>query len=93
MLWFDNNKQRDFEAKIERATSYYEKKYGKKPTVCFVHPSMVPEKGKPQAKGVEIRSMATVLPNHFWIGVNGKESEPSGENGKANGNGKGETSG
>lgn len=89
MLWFDNSKQRDLDTKIERATSYYEKKYGQKPNVCFVHPSMVAEEEKPQAQGIEIRSMTTVLPNHFWIGVNGKDSEKSGENGKPNGNGNG----
>ena len=88
MLWFDNDPKVDLEAKIERAADYYRSKYGKKPTLCFVHPSMLivgafkngqpgndasqPAPNKRLANcGIEIRSNRSVLPNHFWIGVNG----------------------
>lgn len=76
MLWFDNNKQRDLTAKVSRAAEYYRKKYGQPPTLCFVHPSMVPNDDQKTAAGkIEIRIASSVLPNHFWIGVNGvKES-------------------
>ena len=86
MLWFDNDVKADLNTKVERASSYYQKKYGRSPTLCFVHPSMLPENGKEVSsqKGekkkekhytsgnVELRGTLTVLPNHFWIGVNGK---------------------
>lgn len=84
MLWFDNDPKAEFPTKVERAAAYYRGKYGKVPTVCFVHPSMLPEaviaengdgnveKTGYSAAGVEIRSTYSVLPNHFWIGVNGK---------------------
>ena len=42
MLWFDNDGKATLDAKIERAAVYYRSKYGKKPTLCFVHPSMIP---------------------------------------------------
>lgn len=42
MLWFDNDPHTDLSAKVERAATYYRLKYGKSPTVCFVHPSMLP---------------------------------------------------
>jgi hypothetical protein len=42
MLWFDNDKMMDLNTKIERASNYYLKKYGKSPTLCYVHPSMLP---------------------------------------------------
>jgi len=88
MLWFDNDPKSNLDNKIERAARYYRDKYGKTPTVCFVHPSMLtngktmkaePENGKQASEdeksyaacGVEIRSNHSVLPNHFWIGVNG----------------------
>ena len=79
MLWFDNDPKAELKTKIERATTYYRTKYGKTPTLCFVHPSMLPvsESGgdnKNEAlktAGVEVRSSRSVLPNHFWIGVNG----------------------
>jgi hypothetical protein len=86
MLWFDNDIKAELAAKVERAASYYRKKYGITPTLCFVHPSMLMNgstaKSQPgtsgetletkviQAAGVEIRSNRSVLPNHLWIGVN-----------------------
>jgi hypothetical protein len=84
MLWFDNDPKVNLDGKIERAAEYYRSKYGRNPTLCFVHPSML-RNGKSQdeahgsnpteksyaACGIEIRSNRSVLPNHFWIGVNG----------------------
>lgn len=67
MLWFDNDPRSDLSAKVVRAADYYQRKYGKKPEVCFVHPSAV--KDNPPAAGIEIRSSQMVLPNHFWIGL------------------------
>lgn len=85
MLWFDNDPKVELIAKIERAANYYRIKYGKTPTLCFVHPSMLPTENEEQPTpsppendkdsgllmgGVEVRSNQSVLPNHFWIGVN-----------------------
>ncbi len=77
MLWFDNDPKAAINVKIERAVTFYRTKYGKTPNLCFVHPSMLhSEADKParlssQNGGVvELRTSRTVLPNHFWIGVN-----------------------
>jgi hypothetical protein len=93
MLWFDNDPNIVMTAKIARASKYYQNKYGKAPSLCFVHPSMLPlvdvkkngrsGNGKSASKSdaplevvkagnVEIRSNRSILPNHFWIGINGK---------------------
>ena len=83
LLWFDNDTKTELPAKIERAAQFYREKYGKKPNVCFVHPSMVkiepPENSnKTITRGeIELRTSKSVLPNHFWIGINGTLS-PSG---------------
>jgi hypothetical protein len=88
MLWFDNDKKSDYEAKIERAATYYRNKYGRTPNLCFVHPCMIPDNGSRAAdkasretenltlksQGVEIRTSKTMLPNHFWIGINRQET-------------------
>ena len=77
MLWFDNDPKSEIDAKIERASVYYRKKYGKVPNVCFVHPSMLnlpaTSNGKNLIKSgsIEVRISPTIRPNHFWIGVNG----------------------
>jgi len=73
MLWFDNDPKTDFSLKIERAASYYREKYGKKPNVCFVHQSMLQASStdKKTRDDIEVRTTKSVLPNHFWIGING----------------------
>jgi hypothetical protein len=87
MLWFDNDKQADLNVKVNRAVTYYKKKYGQKPNICFVNPSMISANGNGNgnstsklkgnvktSSGVEIRESQSLLPNHFWIGINQKES-------------------
>jgi hypothetical protein len=80
MLWFDNDKQAEVSAKIQRAADYYHKKYGVTPNLCFVHPSMIhngslkAQDEKMRSGEVEVRTSRSVLPNHFWIGVNGSVS-------------------
>jgi len=81
MLWFDNDKNADLNAKVARAASYYQKKYGQSPNLCFVHPSMLGSNGKKAKKkasrkknaAVELRPSQSLLPNHFWLGINSKE--------------------
>lgn len=77
MLWFDNDPKTEIAAKIERAAVYYHTKYGVSPNLCFIHPNMV-RNGSLQAQddkltsgSIEVRTSRSVLPNHFWIGVNG----------------------
>ena len=84
MLWFDNDPKSEFNTKVQRAATYYHDKYGRTPNVCFVHPSMLGDENKmddePQEKGnpisksgdLRVKISSSVLPNHFWIGVNGK---------------------
>ena len=79
MLWFDNDPKTELALKIERAAGYYRQKYGRSPTLCLVHPSMIGKSATPapeteaplKTAGVEVRSSRSVLPNHFWLGVNG----------------------
>lgn len=68
MLWFDNDPRLDLLGKVMKAVEYYRNKYGEEPNLCFVHPSMMAE---PQVKAgtVAVRPNSTVLPHHFWIGV------------------------
>ena len=79
MLWYDNDQKTDFQAKIERAARYYRDKYGQTPNLCFVHPGMLPTRQPQeasydpvlQATGIEVRASNTMLPHHFWLGING----------------------
>ena len=66
MLWFDNSKSL-LSVKVQKAVDYYEKKYGRSPNLCLVHPSML-DKTEEFGK-VTIRPYRPVVPGHIWIGV------------------------
>jgi len=69
MLWFDGEEQREISARVQAAASYYQRKYGRVPNVCFVHPSMLAERTGANVEGVEIRPSAAVLHGHLWMGI------------------------
>lgn len=75
MLWFDNDKERDLSAKVIRAADYYRKKYGNVPNLCYVNPNMLSpvkageKRESIKAGDIEIKPAWTVLPHHFWIGI------------------------
>lgn len=70
MLWFDDDPKLDLVTKINKASDYYIKKYGRSPNLCFINPSMVSDP-PPRASGIIVQTDQMVLPNHFWLGVNG----------------------
>jgi len=73
MLWFDNDNKSDLVTKIQRAVSYYHTKYGKAPNLCLIHPRTLGGSTWTGA-GIEVRTTRSVLPNHFWLGVNNNGS-------------------
>ncbi len=68
MLWFDNDPKSDLLSKVNKAAAYYKHKYGEDPNLCFVHPSMIPET-KAETGRVKVCSNISIIPHHFWIGV------------------------
>jgi len=75
MLWFDDS-QTALTLKIQKAVDYYQKKYGRLPDLCLVHPNMLKDtkvdENKPAsgaAQGVTVRAYRPVLPGHIWVGV------------------------
>lgn len=76
MLWFDNSKSR-WEIKLQKAVEYYEKKYGRKPDLCLVHPATVDEAQRAkrtfESCGLTVRLYRPVLPGHIWVGVEDKD--------------------
>lgn len=74
MLWFDDGGDK-LEAKVKRATTYYEKKYERMPNLCVVHPTMIPD-GETVVGEVQVKAASAVMPHHFWIGVHeGEDAE------------------
>jgi len=67
MLWYDNDPSTGLKTKVERAADYYSKKYGRNPTLCLVHPSMLSDAERGAGR-VTIRPNRSILPGHLWIG-------------------------
>ncbi|GAB4521772.1 MAG: hypothetical protein Fur0018_02640 [Anaerolineales bacterium] len=74
MLWFDDT-PREMAVKIQQAAAYYRQKYGQVPNLCFVHPSMLAADAL-KLNGVAVRPAQTVLPGHFWLGVEQTAPQP-----------------
>ncbi len=67
LLWYDDDPARDLSQKIARAVSRYQQKFGRRPTVCYVHPSAVDE-GTKEVCHLKIAASLSVLRHHFWVG-------------------------
>lgn len=70
MLWFDNSST-TLQLKINKAVEYYQKKFGRVPDLCLVHPSMLKDSSVDDEK-ITIRAYRPVLPGHIWVGVEDK---------------------
>lgn len=88
MLWGDNS-QTALKEKIEKAATYFQKKYGKFPDLCLVSPKDLADTKldcveTPKFQ-VIVRPWHPVIPGSFYIGVDetpeyvGKPGEPAGE--------------
>jgi hypothetical protein len=68
MLWFDNSKS-SLPAKVRKAVDYYNKKYGRTPELCLIHPSMIAGDVAKDIDFITVRPYRPVLPGHMWIGI------------------------
>jgi hypothetical protein len=68
MLWYDDDKERTLEEKVELAADYYRQKFGRAPTLCLVNPRSM-NGGTQRVAKVELRAAHNVLLHHFWVGI------------------------
>jgi hypothetical protein len=69
LLWFDDDPKVPLATKVENAARRYREKFGKSPTVCYVHPKTLAA-AKAMPTNVKLVESANIQPNHFWIGIN-----------------------
>ncbi|MGD1995590.1 MAG: hypothetical protein PVH62_02345 [Anaerolineae bacterium] len=67
LLWFDNDRGRDLAQKVKRAARRYERKFGCRPNVCYVHPSVLNGNSR-RVGSVRLEPLQSVLRDHFWVG-------------------------
>ncbi|MFN8426220.1 MAG: hypothetical protein U0X87_08170 [Anaerolineales bacterium] len=60
MLWFDDT-QTTLDAKIKKAAEYYQKKYGRTPDLCLVHPNMMQD-SVVESEKITVRAYRPVYP-------------------------------
>lgn len=79
MLWLSDRKLTLLQ-NVQRAFDYYLKKYGRRPDLCLVHPSLL-EKDQSclEVGNLTVRPYRPVLPGHIWIGIEdtGGPQEPA----------------
>ncbi len=66
LLWFDDDPKRDVVQKIQRAAAQYRKKFGRPPTACYVHPSLLEKERR--MRGLKVVPTPSMLQHHFWVG-------------------------
>ncbi len=67
MMWLDADAKRPLEEKVRQAADYYREKYGQIPNLCLVNKAAL--KSEQLIDKILVQPAKTVLPNHFWLGV------------------------
>jgi hypothetical protein len=66
-MWFDNDKGRTLEQKVERAAERVRAKHGRWPDMCYVNSRAAPG-GNFVCGKVRVVAAPNILPHHFWLG-------------------------
>jgi hypothetical protein len=69
MLWLDSEEGVDLARRVARAAEYYADKYGRKATLCVVHPETAGAEPPNRVADLVLRVRPDALRQHFWIGV------------------------
>jgi hypothetical protein len=73
MMWLSTDKTKSLSMKVQEGVDYYEKKYGRLPTLVLVHPSLMEtDQRQIEVNKITVRGYRPVLPGHFWIGIEDK---------------------
>lgn len=67
LLWFDNSVQ-PLTDKVAAAAAHYERRFGERPNVCYLHPEML-DKASAKQCALQLRTATHVLQHHLWIGI------------------------
>jgi len=70
LLWFDNS-SRTLSEKVKLAAHHFQRKYGRTPDLCLVHPGQMEKHDVVPFYGsdIHVRPYRSVLPGHLWIGI------------------------
>lgn len=63
------------EARVLWAAERYRRRYGQDPSLCLVHPSLLPAAGG-RIAGLRVEAKPALLPNYLWLGSVAPEGRP-----------------
>lgn len=66
-MWFDNDKGRSLEEKVQRAAERFRAKHGQWPELCYVN-RFAAQGGNFICGKVRVVAAPNILPHHFWLG-------------------------
>ena len=77
LLWYDNNRKTSLADKIEAAAKRYREKFGKSPNQIYINPvdaELHPDqfqraRNEIEARGGNLDTKKTIMPNHIWLGI------------------------
>jgi len=68
-LFLIEDPRMDLEQRVLWATERYQRMYGRQPTLCLLHPSLL-EGGERRRLGtLRLVAKKSVLPNYVWLGA------------------------
>jgi len=68
LLWYDDDSKKSFWEKVGQAMERYYERFGRRANACFVNPASLPSEAG-EGQRVKVVPLATVLPDHFWVGI------------------------
>jgi hypothetical protein len=68
LLWIDPEPRSELPERVDRAACFYQHKFGMRPTICFVHPSVL-SRFPTNMHGIELRPNRAFHPEHIWLGI------------------------
>lgn len=66
MLWYINDPKGELKTTVEKAVEFFQKKYGRVPLVCYVHPTAL-ESEFVAKDAVKVLPNEMVIKNHIWL--------------------------
>jgi hypothetical protein len=71
LLWFDSDKRRTAEQKLDQAAARYAERFGRPPNLCHVNPAEVFAH-----TAIKVLADPAVLRGHFWVGRDEEQAAP-----------------
>jgi hypothetical protein len=67
-IYLIENLETGLEEKVRWAAKRFQRKYGHRPTLCALHPSLITG-GRRRLNWIKVELRKSLLPNYVWLGI------------------------